>query len=454
MKGPCLRLVAAFAWLAALFPLVRWWVRRLAEPMDFGLFAALGLVACTTLLWVAAPQRRAAPAAWKLVLAAGGLVVFAVARPFLPLTLAGLPAVLTGLPLFLPEGLRQGRLPLPLYALAALALPSAMVLDMLLGVPLRSVAVCGAEHLLQVLGREVVRRGFELSVDGRPIWVDAPCAGVKMLGAGAWLACMLAQVFRLDVRRTLALGALALVLLVVCNTMRVTVLTLCEVRGYGLSAAAHSGVGLLALVPGVMACAGAAFLLVRGQAPVAWGQVPGPAVSVRHVAAGVALVLACGLCLAVPSQVGQDSSVRHDFPGWPAEFEGRALVAEPLNDGREIAFAEDFPGRIGRFKAGSALVILRWTDRPTHRVHSTGACLAAAGWRLEPRPLLRREDGDWSAFRAVRAGRTLEVREQVRSASGRVFADIPSWFVSGLLGRDTGPWWIATVVGRVGEDDI
>ena len=414
--------------------------------MDFGLLAAVGLVACLALLWRAAPQRRAAPATWKLVLAALGLVFFAAARPFLPLTLAGLPAVLTGLPLFLPEGLRQGRFPLPLYALAALTLPSVMVLDMLLGVPLRSVAVSGAENLLQLLGHEVVRRGFELSVDGRPIWVDAPCAGVKMLGSGAWLACMLAQVFRLDVRRSLALGALALVFLVVCNTMRVTVLTLCEVHGGGLSADAHSGIGLLALVPGVLACAGTAFLLARGQASVSWEAIPDSAMSVRRLTVGAFLALAGGLCWIVPSHVGSDPAAQQAFPGWPAEFEGKALVAEPLNDFREIAFEEDFPGRIGRFRTDASLVILRWTDRPTHRVHSTSACLAAAGWHIEPRPLVRQANGDGSAFRASRNGAALLVREQVRSDSGRVYADIPSWFVSALLGRDTGPWWIATEI--------
>jgi hypothetical protein len=37
------------------------------------------------------------------------------------------------------------------------------------------------------------------------------------------------------------------------------------------------------------------------------------------------------------------------------------------------------------------------------------------------------------------------VREQVRSANGTTFADVPDWFFNALLGRTAGPWWIVTV---------
>ena len=37
------------------------------------------------------------------------------------------------------------------------------------------------------------------------------------------------------------------------------------------------------------------------------------------------------------------------FPGWPAHYEGRALVELPLTS-REAGFTQDFPGRIGRFR--------------------------------------------------------------------------------------------------------
>src|SRR5262249_37350084 len=35
------------------------------------------------------------------------------------------------------------------------------------------------------------------------------------------------------------------------------------------------------------------------------------------------------------------------FPGWPTQYEGRALVDLPLT-AREAAFTQDFPGKVGR----------------------------------------------------------------------------------------------------------
>ena len=179
------------------------------------------------------------------------------------------------------------------------------------------------------------------------------------------------------------------------------------------------------------------------------------------------------LCIAVEcmgwrasSQAASDESA-HQFPGWPKTFEGDALVEEPQSE-LERMFAKNFPGRIGRFRAGRRTVILRWTTRPTHRVHGAAYCLQANGWEITARPP---GDGDrgalgtgleasrgtkhetrntkhwetWSAFRATRGGETLNVREQVRGADGAAFADVPTWFFNALLGRCAGPWWIVTV---------
>ena len=131
----------------------------------------------------------------------------------------------------------------------------------------------------------------------------------------------------------------------------------------------------------------------------------------------------------------------------PGEFEGEKLVAEPLTE-REAAFAADFPGTIERFRAGEQVVILRWADRATHRVHSAATCLAASGWSVEPLPAERRSSGDWSRFRAAKGGETLLVREQIRAADGTTIADVPSWFWSAFLGQTKGPWLVMTVVAR------
>jgi len=96
-------------------------------------------------------------------------------------------------------------------------------------------------------------------------------------------------------------------------------------------------------------------------------------------------------------------------------------------------------------------VILRETDRATHRVHSAATCLAASGWTVGPMPMSRLDSGEWSRFRAKKGGETLLVREQIRAADGSTLPDVPSWFWSALLGRTKGPWLVTTVVERDSE---
>lgn len=129
------------------------------------------------------------------------------------------------------------------------------------------------------------------------------------------------------------------------------------------------------------------------------------------------------------------------------EFGGEKLVEEPLTD-REASFAAEFPGKIARFTVGGKVVILRETDRATHRVHGAATCLAASGWTILPLPAERTASGEWTRFRAEKGGEALFVREQIRSADGSTFPDVPAWFWSALLGRTRGPWLIATIVHR------
>ena len=120
-----------------------------------------------------------------------------------------------------------------------------------------------AGFLLAVIGLPVAVSGVELSVDGVAVWVDAPCSGIRMLGAGLVLAFALAQVFGFREWRTLALAAVGLVAIILANAVRVVALTFCEVSGIPLSAAAHEAVGCAAFLPGAALCAVAAFVLAR-----------------------------------------------------------------------------------------------------------------------------------------------------------------------------------------------
>ncbi len=163
----------------------------------------------------------------------------------------------------------------------------------------------------------------------------------------------------------------------------------------------------------------------------------------RRLLAKVAFLLAASAVLLPRHE--RAASGGEGFPGWPDSFEGRALVEEPI-EGREALFGKRFPGRIARFRAGGDIVLMRWTDRATHQVHPLAVCLRANGWEVEARPLMRRADGAWSAFRARKGARVIEVREQIRASDGKTVPDVSNWFWHAFFGLSTGPWLVISVV--------
>ena len=444
MRAVAERALAAFAWGGALFSLWGWWFARIGEPFDAGMAAWGALAVFVVDAWRRNGWKATRPSTRAYALAASGLAAYLALRPFLPITLCGLFGVLGGVSLLVPATRDQGELPAPLAGLAVAGLPTLFILDLFLGVPLRVVSIVVATALLRLTGLEVVRNGMEIAVGGVPVWVDAPCAGVAMLGTGVVLSLVLAQVWRLRMWRTVGVCSLAVVAVCLANAARVAVLTLFASMGLKLGSAAHETVGGIALLAALLlvACVPHGVKALKGvgdvQRPVAggWGRIL--AMSAFFVVAALCMVYRPS----VHSTVNDVETAR--FPGWPETFDGAVLVEEPQSEFEE-KFAQNFPGRIGRFRAGRRTVILRWTTRPTHRAHGAAYCLRATGWRIEPLPLEGDGASTWSTFRATRGAETLNVREQVRSADGTAFADVPAWFFNALLGRTAGPWWIVTV---------
>ncbi len=265
------RIAAVALWAVSVWPMWRWWARRLSEPFDADVAAWIVFAAFAAMLWRRtgtarsenSPHLVAALPTWKWLWAAGFLALFHLSRTSLPPTASGVFAVLAGLPLLLPEDTGQGPIPPPLAALALMGLPSAMILDFLLGYPMRVIATRLAALLLSSAGLPVAQSGVELSVDGVSVFVDAPCAGVRMLGAGLILAFALAQTFRFRLWGTAILAAVGLVSVILANVARVSVLSLLAAGGMTLSRTAHEIVGCLALLPGAMLCAWTAFAMAR-----------------------------------------------------------------------------------------------------------------------------------------------------------------------------------------------
>ena len=233
------RALAALAWAGALWPLWRWLGARFAEPFDAGIAAWMALVVLIVDEWRRAGWKASTPSAGAYFAAACGLALFWALRPLLPITLCGAFGVVGGLPILLPGARDQGMLPAPLAALAVAGMPSLLVADMFLGVPLRLVSTVSAATLLRLAGFDVARNGMEIAVGGVPVWVDAPCAGVKMLGAGLVAALVIAQIWRFRLWRTALAAAIAVVAVCVANVARVAVLTLFAAHGHPLGSFAH-----------------------------------------------------------------------------------------------------------------------------------------------------------------------------------------------------------------------
>lgn len=273
MKPAVERIAAVVVWAASLAPLWTWWVRRFAEPIDIDVVAWTALVLLVIRDWWCAAHvpvfqtdspeervlvrgpsdRRTAtnPATGSLLLAAAGLAAFHLLRGAVPPTASGAMTILCGVTLLLPAGAPA----FPYLGLAFMGLPTMMILDLFLGLPLRSVATATAVALLEFAGLPVVQTGLEIAVGGTSVWVDVPCAGVHMLGAGALTAFVLAALFRFNWWRTALLAAAALFAVLVANVARIVALTAFALRGTELSQGAHSAVGCVLLLPSILALA-------------------------------------------------------------------------------------------------------------------------------------------------------------------------------------------------------
>ena len=162
-------------------------------------------------------------------------------------------------------------------------------------------------------------------------------------------------------------------------------------------------------------------------------------------------VVCCVIAAIAPLFVRQttNSTESVPFPGWPAQFEGRALTEQSLSL-REKQFTESFPGRIARFTDGSRELIFRWVTRETRALHPAADCFRGIGYSIRPLPLHTDIDGNrWGAFEASRKGETLLVRERIYSAgSGQSWPDVSGWYwqttFDNLQSNRQG-WWAVTV---------
>lgn len=162
-------------------------------------------------------------------------------------------------------------------------------------------------------------------------------------------------------------------------------------------------------------------------------------------------IICCALATIAPLLPMRRSAtpVTAAFPGWPAQFAGRALTALPLTE-REQRFAVDFPGRIGRFTDGTREIVIRWVAQETRALHPAADCFRGLGYAVRPLPVRVDEGGrHWGSFAASRNDETLRVYERIfETAGAQSWADVSSWYWRALLGQTRGGWWAVTVAER------
>lgn len=137
-----------------------------------------------------------------------------------------------------------------------------------------------------------------------------------------------------------------------------------------------------------------------------------------------------------------------EFPGWPLEFEGRALKSLPLLK-YEKQFEADFPGRIGRFSDGEREIVIRYIAEKTRKLHPSSDCFKACGYSVQQLPLWSDAQGIWwGHYRAVRQDEELFIYERIYDLSDGNWTDTSAWYWAALLGQTQRPWWSITIAEK------
>ncbi|TAJ11996.1 MAG: hypothetical protein EPO68_13990 [Planctomycetota bacterium] len=225
---------------AAAFPAARWWYEhvRYASEQHVEAWVALGS-AVLVVLGTRAPTRE--HSAWPCAAALGAYALAWSAD----LPLVGCAAAALALACALSRAALDAPLRVEVGALALLCVPVVPLFQFQLGHALRAATARLAALLLSPIDAAASAQGSGIWFDGRAVWVDEPCSGLRGLWVGAVVAAASALVLHLPARRTLALLALVLPACLLANALRAASLALLETRPTAAPHWLHSGVGLV-----------------------------------------------------------------------------------------------------------------------------------------------------------------------------------------------------------------
>lgn len=412
------------ALVTAFSSILHWYWLRL----DDGAGEPFGLIALALAIFFGCKHRN--PGSPRLAEIA--IIVYAIGFFILPPLLRTIPALATIA--FLTGIHRQAGQ----FGLLMLSLPVQASLDFFLGYPFRVITAEGSRLFLNLLGFSVERLGVQLSLKGVIVSVDPPCSGLQMLWATAFFTALLSALFRLDYRRTLALGLSALLLCLIANTIRATTLFFPESGAFELPAFAHEGIGLIYFAIASLTLAGIARKLhQRNQ------ESPLPRLHISPRFTGIA----CGVSLVtfLPAKISPDPSPSGFSP--ITEYRGQTVEEVPLSP-HEDAFAKNFPGQLKVYRVGYDTLIVRRITKASRKLHPSYHCLKAEGYSISDPRLEEDDEGrPYLSYHATRNHQRFRVTEVIRTIDNdRQWTEVSAWYWSALFNPDCGPWEAETLL--------
>jgi exosortase/archaeosortase family protein len=228
----------------AFWPTGVWYLRRITDGSD----EPWGLLALLAALALALRQKIPAPKPWQIGSISLLLLVNFATYPW-AMPLAQAVMATSALALLLA----RARGAVALWLLLLLSLPVVPTLQFFLGYPMRLLAAKTSAGLLCASGFPVIQEGTALRWAGESVLVDAPCSGLKMVWAAAFLASTLAGWRQLGSIRTLLLLGATSGIVIAANIARSTLLFFKEAQIVHLPDWTHAGIGLAVFALAAMA---------------------------------------------------------------------------------------------------------------------------------------------------------------------------------------------------------
>lgn len=271
--------------------------------------------------------------------------------------------------------------PVALAALFLTTLPVERLVERFLGHTLQTLSADTACAALSMIFSDIACAGARITVNGTPVMVDLPCAGIgglTLLGAGLALAAVFT---RPRVDRAVLACALAAVTAVIGNAVRVSVLTAGAGTGVDLLAEPyHSAIGLATLALMAMP---PLWVLTAGHAAAPPATAPGAA---RPAGRALPWPLALGFAIAALGILALpvtplDRTGTALAVALPASLAGHIREPMPLAP-REAAYYRTYGGGAAKAVYGPMGLLVTRTTAPLRHLHEPADCLRGLGFSV------------------------------------------------------------------------